>query len=823
MWKGDVDTAVAGGTNVLTNPDNFAGLDRGHFLSTTGTSTSSLIFCGLCTHVIYVQGNCNTFDDEASGYCRSDAVGSVILKRLEDAQADCDPIFGIIAGATTNHCGQTDSITRPHEGDQTAVFNHIMRHANVNPLDVGYIEMHGTGTQAGDATEMRSVLSAFVPGRERMPRHPLYLGSAKANIGHAESASGVSSLIKVLTMMKENEIPPHCGIKTKINHGYPLDLKERNVNIAFKPTPWHRSDTVSGKRTVFLNNFSAAGGNTAVLLEDAPVLESDGEEKDPRTTHIVTVTAKGAKSLAGNVGALAAFLEKNPNTSLPALSYTTTARRTQYNYRITCSGSDIKSISNALRLKENDPVKSIPNASKLPKVVFVFTGQGSAYTGLGKQLWASISQFRADIQRFDRIAQQHGFPSFVPVVDGTATEVDAEKPIATQLALVCVQMALSRLWVSWGITPITTIGHSLGEYAALYACGVLMASDVIYLVGMRVQLMSKHCTEGSSAMLAVKSSLESVKAQIAGSSCEMACMNHPTSNVIGGTNEAVDQMMVEFKSHKQDSVRLKIPYAFHSAQVEPILKEFEELASNVRFNEPAIPYMSSLLGQTVSDNATLGASYLARACREPVNFQGALEAAKASSLVDDRTIWVEIGSHPICSDMIKGTFGSQTSTVSSLKKGTDTWKVIVGGLESLYLSGIDIQWNEYHRDFTGSHKVLSLPRYSWDLKNYWIQYKNDFCLTKGDNPVTKQLPAPPPEQKPSSVYLSPSVQRVIEEHHAADSSQVLIESDIHDPRIALVIQGHKVNGVALCPSVSRMPEQLHSTANNFSHFMRTLR
>ena len=221
--------------------------------------------------------NCNTFDDGASGYCRSDAVGSVILKRLEDAQADKDPIFGVIAGATTNHCGQTDSITRPHEGDQISVFNRIMRYANVNPLDISYIEMHGTGTQAGDATEMNSVLSAFVPGRERMPRYPLYLGSAKANIGHAESASGVSSLIKVLTMMKKNEIPPHCGIKTKINHNYPLDLKERNVNIAFKPLPWHRTDFISGKRTVFLNNFSAEGGNTAVLLDDGPLTETHNQ------------------------------------------------------------------------------------------------------------------------------------------------------------------------------------------------------------------------------------------------------------------------------------------------------------------------------------------------------------------------------------------------------------------------------------------------------------------------------------------------------------------------------------------------------------------
>ena len=240
LWQGGCDTAIAGGTNILTNPDNFAGLDRGHFLSTTG--------------------NCHPFDDDASGYCRADAVASLILKRLEDAEADDDPIYGVIAGVDTNHCGQTDSITRPHEGDQLSLFKRILRQSNTNPIDVNYVEMHGTGTQAGDAAEMSSVLAAMVPGRARMPYHPLHLGAVKANVGHAESASGVSALIKLLMMMQHNEIPPHVGIKNRINKNYPLDLAARNVHIAFKPTPWTRPRFPDGKRVSFLNNFSAAGG-----------------------------------------------------------------------------------------------------------------------------------------------------------------------------------------------------------------------------------------------------------------------------------------------------------------------------------------------------------------------------------------------------------------------------------------------------------------------------------------------------------------------------------------------------------------------------------
>jgi len=663
--------------------------------------------------------------------------------------------------------------------------------------------MHGTGTQAGDATEMNSVLSVFGCGHERMPNHPLHLGSAKANIGHAESSSGVASLIKVMMMMKHNEIPPHCGIKTRINHHYPLDLKERNVNIAYKPTPWYRTDSIRGKRTVFLNNFSAAGGNTAVLLEDAPIPSVDNGEIDPRAVHLVTVTAKSTESLKRNVDALIAFLERNTTTSLPSLSYTTTTRRMHYNYRTIVSGSGIESIRRALEEKAgNLDVKPIPNAVKIPKVAFVFTGQGSLYAGVGKQLFETVEQFRADILRFDGIAQRQGFPSFLPLINGSAINVEDVEIIAAQLALTCVQMALSRLWVSWGVSPSSTIGHSLGEYAALHAAGVVTASGAIYLVGTRAQLLSKHCNKSTHAMLAIKASLNAVKPHLVGSSCEIACINQPTGTVISGPAKEISGFMEKLESSGQSFVKLDIPFAFHSAQVDPVLESFEAAASGVRYSAPSIPYISPLLEQVVSDGDTLGASYLTRACRNVVNFQGAITAAAASSIVNEGTIWVEIGSHSACSGMIRGILGSHALALPSLRKDTDTWSVLTAGLESLYLKGIDIQWQEYHRDFKSSHRMLELPRYSWDSKKYWIQYKNDFCLTKGDDPAPKPITAAPVAQKPVPVYISPSVQRVLEEENAVDISRVLTESDINDPRLAPVIQGHKVNSAALCPSVS---------------------
>lgn len=711
---------------------------------------------------------------------------------------DNDPIFGIISGATTNHCGQTDSITRPHEGDQASVFKRIIRHAGVNPLDVSYVEMHGTGTQAGDATEMNSVLSVFVPERERMPRHPLYIGSAKANIGHAESASGVSSLIKVLMMMKHSEIPPHCGIKTKINHNYPLDLKERNVNIAFKPTPWLREETPCGKRFAFLNNFSAAGGNTAVLLEDAPPPTAQ-KSSDPRTFHIVTLSSKTAKSLKGNMEALVNHLETNTEMSVSDLSYTTTARRMQHPYRVVAVGNDAMSIANVLKSKlATIEPKTIPPAARVPKVAFMFTGQGAFYCGLGRELFSLVSSFREDMDRFEKIALQHGFPSFLDVIQSSDME-EINDPVVTQLAMACTQMALCRLWMSWGVNPGLAIGHSLGEYAALFVADALSASNTIFLVGTRAKLLNKHCKPGTHSMLAVKAPVEKVTPLIERSTAEIACLNQPTATVISGRIDEINRLEEEFKAAGHETTRLNVPFAFHSSQVDAILGEFEAATRQVNFQPLSVPYVSPLLSEVLPEGGTLDHSYLVKACRQAVNFEGALKEASVTDLVNEKTIWLEIGSHPVFSGMVKGTLGSKSNTAATLRKDTDTWKILTTTLEMLYLGGIGIDWNEYHRDFEQFNSVVDLPRYSWDLKNYWIMYRNDFCLTKGEGtqPIQEMLPEPPKAFK----YISPSLQRVIEESDEDCQSTILVESDAHDSRLSAVFTGHRVNGAELCPSV----------------------
>ncbi|KAJ5913137.1 hypothetical protein N7504_002020 [Penicillium tannophilum] len=777
LWKNDCDSAVAGGVNVLTNPDNHAGLDRGHFLSR--------------------GGNCNTFDDGADGYCRADGIGSVVLKRLEDAQADNDPIYGIINGAYTNHSAESVSITRPLAGAQSFIFDKLLNEANVSPKDVSYIEMHGTGTQAGDAVEMQSVLEVFAPDYRRGPSQSLHLGSAKSNIGHGESASGVSALIKVLVMMQKNMIPPHCGIKTKINHNFPTDLKQRNVHIAMEPTPWNRP--AGGKRSSFVNNFSAAGGNTALLVEDAPIQERTGS--DPRSVHTVTISARSQSALKNNTAALIQYIDTNKNLFnvnegklLADLAYTTTARRIHHTFRVSATGSTLDEIRTGLNASANrESITPVPATA--PGAGFIYTGQGAQYSAMGSQLFENNTQFRTHIEHLDCIAKSFDFPSIMPLVDGSAP-VEELSPIVTQLGTTCIQMALTKFWISLGVTPAFVLGHSLGEYAALNAAGILSTSDTIYLAGRRAQLLTEKCQMGTHAMLAVKSSVAQVKEYLEDGLAEVACINAPSETVISGSVEKIDQFAEKLANEGLKATKLKVPFAFHSSQVDPILESLEDIAKGVTFNEPKIPFVSALLGDVIKEANpdVLGPTYLTRHCRESVNFLAALEAIRHEKLMNDKTIWVEIGSHPVCSGMVKSTFGPQALTVASLRRQEDAWKVLSTSLSALYMAGVDIRWKEYHQDFSSMHEVLNLPAYKWDLKNYWIPYTNNFCLLKGA-PATSAA-----ETAPVTTFLTTSAQKILETSGDSNTATVTIENDIAYPELNRVIQGHKVNGAALCPS-----------------------
>lgn len=803
LINGDCDTAIAGGTNVMTNPDNFAGLDRGHFLSRTG--------------------NCKAFDDGADGYCRADGIGTLILKRLPDALADNDPIFGVILGAHTNHSAESVSITRPLADAQEYLFKKLLSETGVHPHDVTYTEMHGTGTQAGDAVEMRSVLNSFAFDYSRPRDKKLYLGSVKANVGHAESASGVIAVIKVLLMMQKNKIPPHCGIKTKINHNFPTDLDSRGVHIALgNAEDWPR--TAGSKRKVLINNFSAAGGNTSLLLEDGLVLSQSAHHykpSDPRKNHIILVSARSPKALSQNLRNLESFLTTSWSPEgelLPQLSYTTTARRMHHPRRVAIVTNSLENLRRALSTAADSEIKAIPAVP--PKVGFLFTGQGAQETAMARGYYKTFSSFRADVDEFDRVARLQGLPSVLPLIEGTVP-VEELSAVVVQLGTCVIQIALARFWISLGIKPQYVVGHSLGEYAALQVAGMLSVHDAIWLCGQRAVLLEEKCTANTHGMVAVKAPADAVRREIGGDArVEVACLNGEEDTVLSGPNSELDGLCGKLGQLGHKFHRLDVPFAFHSSQVDPILDDLEDLARRIEFRQPTLPMISTLLGKPVT-SADLGPQYIKRHCREPVDFLGAVRAAQTEGLMDEAGACVEIGAHPILTRMVKAIVGHEIRCYASLRRKEDFSRTLADSLCGLHLAGLPVNWDEYHNDFPACKKVLTLPRYSWQLANYWMQYKYSWCLTKGDAPV--EVAPNTLQSRPVTVRLSDSVHDVVEEIHDAKESSITIQSDMHDPPLLAIARNHRVNGLTMAPSVGLPIPKLLSELMLISRFLDSLR
>ncbi|KAL4898948.1 putative sterigmatocystin biosynthesis polyketide synthase [Aspergillus multicolor] len=802
LWRGDCDTAVAGGTNMIFTPDGHTGLDKGFFLSRTG--------------------NCKPFDDAADGYCRAEGVGTVFIKRLEDALADNDPILGTILDIKTNHSAMSESMTRPFAPAQIDNMSAVLSASGISPLDLSYIEMHGTGTQVGDAVEMESVLSLFAPDETfRSQDKPLYVGSAKGNIGHGEGVSGVTSLIKVLLMMKHDTIPPHCGIKpgSRINRNYP-DLSARNVHIASEPKPWPRTNS---PRRVLINNFSAAGGNTAVLIEDAPMRDAP-TVSDPRTSHIVTVSGHVGKSLKSNIGRLRDYLTKRLDISPAELSYTTAVRRWHHLHRVSITGRNTEEILRNLEgaIARGDGVNR-PKAK--PNIIIACSGQGSQYQGMGRQLYDAYPTFRSDLEQFDQLARSYGFPGFLTVytLESIGDSMDDLLPVVAQLALVSLEMALGNLLSSFGIKASAVVGHSLGEYAALYIAGILSAADTLFLVGKRAELLQERCQRETHAMLAVRASPTALAEALGDSNCEVACHNGPNDTVLSGSIGDLTNFQVALSTKDIKGTLLKLPFAFHSAQVQPILQEYELIARGVTFHKPKMPVLSPLLVRIIEEQGIVDPAYLARHCREPVDMASVLELARDKQVITDRTIVIDVGPKALLAGMVKMTLGKDsTIALPILGPNLDAWKSLTAVLATLYSRGMDINWKVYHEPFEGTKRVIELPAYAWDLKEYFIPYKGEWCLhrheihcscaTPGKETATSdyQLPSEQPvvvkrhakldESKEAypEIKATTTVHRVIEEKTEPLGATLVVETDISRPDVNQIAQGHLVDGIPLC-------------------------
>ncbi|ORY60945.1 beta-ketoacyl synthase domain-containing protein [Pseudomassariella vexata] len=772
LWAGEADTVIAGGLSVITNPDNYAILGNGHFLSRTG--------------------QCKVWDEGADGYCRADGIGSVVIKRLEDAVADNDNILATVLAGATNHSAYAASITQPHAGAQKSNYAQVTQAAGINPLDVGYVELHGTGTQVGDAVESESVCDFFAPlSPRRHADQPLHLGAVKSNIGHGEAAAGIASLIKVLLVLQNNDIPPHVGIKTAINPIIPLDLGKRQAGLAMDLQPWPRE---AGKtRYAVVNSFGAHGGNTTLMLGDAPERKLCGS--DPRSSHPVVISAKSKNSLKDNLTALVEYLDKHPDTDLGDLSYTTTARRIHHSSRVAVSASSIPQLRKALVSTLPTIGEIRPVSATAPSVAFAFTGQGSFYLGIGAALFKSFPYYRQQIAHLDHLVQLFGFPSVIPLIEGIPGD-DGVSPLTTQLTIVVTQIALAEFWSLLGVKPSAVIGHSLGEYAALVVAGVISAADAILLVGKRAELAVSQCEEGSHVMLAVRASVDKIKSIATDGRYQVSCMNGTDDTVLGGSREDIEDTRKALEREGVKCTLLDVPFAFHTSQMDIILRPFEQLAKHVTYKTPRIPILSPLLNTCVFDGKTINEKYLSKAAREPVNFVGALEAAQEFGIIDEKTTWIEIGIHPVCASLIRG-YIADAQVTASLRRNEDNFATLSNTLASLHRVGIAVNWNEYHRSYERCHTLLSLDTYKWNEKNHWIQYEGTWTLDKAypnGNPNNKTT------AQSGSALRTSSMQQIVSEEITENTGKLVVVSDMMHPELLSTLDGHRMNGHGVATS-----------------------
>jgi acyl transferase domain-containing protein len=476
LRAGDCGTALAGGVNVMTSPDMYSGLSRAHFLSPTG--------------------QCKPFDEAADGYCRAEGCAVVVLKRLSDAVAEGDHIHGVIRAVGINQCGMAKSITHPHSDTQAALMKSVLASARASPRSIGVVEAHGTGTQAGDAAEMASVRAVFCPRTPEQP--PLYVSSVKGNIGHLEAASGVVGLAKLLLMMKTKQIPAQASF-TKLNPRLLATTSPGQVTIPTCMTEWKRTAsqttraataTTTTPRRALLNNFGASGSNAALVLEEfdlaaqqqqdrqrRPQEEVENEARPAaRSHHVLNISAKTARALETAKRSMVSYLTEHPNVALHDLCYTANARRQEYpHHRLSIVVSDRSKLLDQLQRQQLLEEKSAARQGPRPdhhqqphRTVFVFSGQGGVYPGMGAELLSTVPFFRSLVGECDETLAAHGFPTVASFLanskagqaaSSSSETIPGDQVIISQCACFVLEYALATMWRHWGVSPDLVIGH----------------------------------------------------------------------------------------------------------------------------------------------------------------------------------------------------------------------------------------------------------------------------------------------------------------------------------------------------------------------------
>ena len=743
LQQRDADIALAGGVNVILS---------GRLLEFRANAG-----------MLSPDGQCKTFDASANGYVRGEGCGILVLKRLADAEADGDRIWGVIRGSALNQDGASQGLTVPNGAAQERVIAAALERAGLQPSDIDYLEAHGTGTEVGDPIEINATAAAFGPGRG--PDRPLLIGSVKTNIGHLESGAGVAGLIKTLLAMNRGLIPAHLHFR---NPNPEMDWARLPLRVTSTPTPW---PSRSGHPALAgVSGFGWSGTNAHVVLEGyaAPERAQSGLDlnhwvvgepqpvaaplpasaapppKDslaPRTKRLLPLSGKSGAALRDFAARYLEWLD-DPAGALPSecaasdpilsdMAWSASIGRSHFGHRAGVAFHNSESLREGLRAVAEAEEK--PASRRAATVAFAYTGQASQWPGMGAALYESEPSVRAVLDRCEAVLGEERGASLLDVMFGRPGAAgDLDDPQWKQPAIYALECALTALWASLGIRPDVVVGHSLGEIAAAQTAGVFSLKDGLRLAAVRGALVGALPGEGAMAAVfapvhRVEEALDEHNATAQGIGVCIAADNG-AHQVISGPATEITAMIERLEAAKVRVARLRRSPAYHSAMIEPAMDDLEAALSQLAFAPPSLPFVSNLSGRTIDSGELLDAAYWPRQMRAPVAFRACVETL--AELGVDAV--VEIGPHAVLGPMIPlawpGTGATaEPSVVSSLRRpasGEERPPPGSGGgfveaVAGAYEAGLPLRFDGL---FAGEERRrTALPGYPFQRERYWIE------------------------------------------------------------------------------------------------------
>ncbi|MGI2902856.1 beta-ketoacyl synthase N-terminal-like domain-containing protein [Tolypothrix sp. VBCCA 56010] len=693
LQNGESNLCLVGGVNLILSPEPSITFSQAHMMS--------------------ADGRCKTFDASANGYVRGEGCGIVVLKRLKDALRDKDNIQAIIKGSAVNQDGLSNGLTAPNGPSQQAVIREALENAGVASTQISYVEAHGTATSLGDPIEVKSLKAVLMQGRE--PDQPCWIGSVKTNIGHLEGAAGIAGLIKVVLSLQHAEIPPNLHLEQLNPY---ISLKGTTFSIPTERQPWV---ALTERRLAGVSSFGFGGTNCHVILEEAPPTTTSVNDIQPKM-HLLTLSAKSEKALLELAQSYVDFLASHPEVSLLDVCFTANTGRSHFNHRLAVVAESTVQLREQLEAfaAKKETAKLVSgqvNNSKRQEIAFLFTGQGSQYLGMGRQLYEQAPIFRQALDRCDEILRPYLGQSLLQVLypkPGEASPLD--QTAYTQPALFALEYALVQLWKSWGIHPSAVMGHSVGEYVAATVAGVFTLEDGLKLISERARLMQSLPTGGE--MVAVFASPAFIRKlhEIDNKKVSFAAYNGLQNTVISGEAQAVQAICTQLEAAKIKTKKLQTSHAFHSPLMEPILAQFREVADNVTYAAPQMAIVSNLTGEQLTSDIT--PDYWCRHLRSPVEFAKSLKTLHTSGY----EVFVEIGPKPTLLGMGRNCLPAVEGVwLPSLRQGQSDCQQMLESLGELYVRGVDVDWSGFYQENQG--QWVNLPTYPWERSRYWIETK----------------------------------------------------------------------------------------------------